>query len=749
MIFLTLGSLHFQTSPWTLVLAGLVMITAFFLCLTACRRAVRKWRTGSLEVLRYTLILIGCLLLLGPEWRTIESADVRPEVAILWDDTGSMDTEDARLPKSQLGAENSPKVTTRADLTQRLLATKFYRNFEENGANRVTIRSFGTPPEEGADLATRTMAGTDLNAALKETIRSSRNLRALVLFSDGDRNLGKPPVEAAQQLRLRGAPLYVVPTGSDSRLPDLELESVNAPTYGIVGENVQIPFTIESSLARDVRTMVKIRSSSGTERTKDITIPANGTFYDSILWKLEKEGLSTLTLSIPVARGELVAKNNARDFVMNGKPEDIKVLVIETLPRWEYRYIRNALSRDPGVDVDCLLLHPELGPGDGPDYIQEFPEKPEDLQKYDVVFLGDIGIGPKQLTLAQTEMLKGLVESQASGIVFLPGPLGNQRTLQGTPLGGLVPVELDKNKPVGLSDIAASPMRLTSEGEKSLLTMLGDNEQENEAIWQSLPGFYWQAAVIKAKAGSKVLAVNDNRRNASGRLPILVTSRAGSGKILYLAIDSAWRWRRGVEDKYHYRFWGQVARWMSYQRNMAAGERIRLFFSPERPKPGDSVFLSANAFSESGVPLQEGKVLTNITEPGGKVRQLTLRQDEGSWGSFSGKFEITQPGTWTLETSIEGSPETTIEARIISQADQIEKTGLPIRRDILEEITSVARGAIISPENLSGLVAQIQSLPEPQPLVTSIKLWAHWLTPTIFLTLLALFWTLRKFNGTF
>ena len=24
--------------------------------------------------------------------------------------------------------------------------------------------------------------------------------------------------------------------------------------------------------------------------------------------------------------------------------------------------------------------------------------------------------------------------------------------------------------------------------------------------------------------------------------------------------DSAWRWRRGVEDKFHYRFWSQVVR---------------------------------------------------------------------------------------------------------------------------------------------------------------------------------------------
>ena len=34
--------------------------------------------------------------------------------------------------------------------------------------------------------------------------------------------------------------------------------------------------------------------------------------------------------------------------------------MVESYPRWEYRYLRNAQSRDPGVEVSCLLFHPGL-----------------------------------------------------------------------------------------------------------------------------------------------------------------------------------------------------------------------------------------------------------------------------------------------------------------------------------------------------------------------------------------------------
>ena len=743
-----LGPLHFQTNIFVLVFVVIVLIATAGLCVTAVRRSARPRRTGILEAIRFVCVLFVSIMLLGPEWRTVQESDLQPEIVIVTDESLSMSTTDARVPEAM---ESEEQVITREKLVDNLLASEFWKPFEAESKNRVTLSTFGAPPED-TDPALRAMAGTDINDALQKILEAGRNLRAVVMLGDGDWNIGKSPVAAAQQFRLKDVPLYALGTGSQQRLPDLDLDSVNAPTYGIVGENVQIPFTIQSSLGRDVRTIVRIRSESGKERTKDITIRANSTHYDSILWRIEKEGASTLSLSIPTTNGELVQSNNNRDFIISGKPESIKVLVVETLPRWEYRFIRNALSRDPGVDVDCLLLHPNLGKGDGPDYIQEFPENLEDLQKYDVVFVGDVGLsedGESGLTTEQANLIKGLVENQASGVVFIPGAQGNQFKLEETELYDLIPVILDKDNPTGLSDSIDASMRLTSEGERSLLTMLGDDETENELIWQDLPGFYWQAPVVKAKAGTTVLAVNANRSNASGRLPILVTSRAGAGKVLYMATDSAWRWRRGVEDLYHYRFWGQVARWMSYQRNMAAGERVRLFYTPERPKPGDPVFLSANAFSENGAPLTEGNLQIDLTAPNGTSQRIELAQDDASWGSFSGQFKIRQPGAWGVKAFIAGDDSAFIETKIISQTDDIEKTGLPARFEVLEEMTKVSRGRLVTAAQLEELVKEINALPEPQPLVDSIKLWAHWLAPTILVILLSLFWMGRKLNGTF
>ena len=373
------------------------------------------------------------------------------------------------------------------------------------------------------------------------------------------------------------------------------------------------------------------------------------------------------------------------------------------------------------------------------------------IKPHDVIFIGDVGIGEGMLTSDQAELLKGLVENQASGIVFIPGWQGNQFSLLENELGGLMPVVLDEALKSGQEEATDSPLSLTSEGRSSLLTMLGDTEEENPNIWRSLPGFYWHAPVVRAKSGTEVLAVHANRRHPKygHRIPLIVTSRAGNGKVLFMGIDSAWRWRRGVEDLYHYRFWGQVARWMSYQRNMAAGERVRLYFTPERPLPGENVTINANAFQENGAPLEEGSVLIDLTAPDGSVRRFELAKEDGTWGSFTGRFKVTMPGDWIIAARTSESEEGAVKTRIIAEGAQIEKTGHPARPDVLAELSRVSRGRVVEASQLEILAQEIYDLPEPRPQVIPESQWDKWYVAAGLMGLLAIFWIGRKLNGTF
>jgi hypothetical protein len=717
----------------------IALILAAALSTLAIARSLHRRRTTLLEGMRMLAIAVVVALLWQPEWRQILHPESKPQIAILHDASKSMETIDAGNTSGM-----GPKVISRTEATTKILAADDWRTLESDGKNKVTRLPFAK-----ADRGTHPMNGTDINAALAEALKRHDNLRAVIMLSDGDHNLGPSPVTAAQKMRMRGIPLFAIPVGSTKRLPDIDILTVAAPSYGIVGENVQIPFTIRSSLDREVRTVVRMRDESGHEQSKNITIAPNSETYDSMLWRIRKEGSSTLQISLPVHERELIVANNTHKFSIAGRPEKIRVLVVESFPRWEFRFLRNALSRDPGVELSCLLFHPTLGPGAGKHYIPSFPSKPEDLAPYDVIFLGDVGIGNNQLTKEQCTLIRGLVENQASGVVFLPGSKGNQFSLLATDLADLMPVVLDDRQRNGIRDPLATPLTLTSEGRSSLLTLLGENEEENPEIWRQLPGFHWHAPVIKAKAGAEVLAVHGNSRSKFGATPLLVTKSAGNGKVLFMGIDSAWRWRRGVEDLYHYRFWGQVARWMSYQRNMAAGKRVRVFFNPERPQPGDTVTLNANAFEPDGSPLRVGSVSVDLSSPDGRSQRLNLEKLESTWGSFSGRFKIDQPGTWKLRVTNHNDESNPLETSLIAQGSEIEKTGQPARPEVLEEITRITHGRIIQPDQIHSLVNKIKALPQPRPIISRTPLWSHWATLVALITLLATLWTARKLSGQF
>lgn len=688
-----------------------------------------------LEIMRFSIVTAIVILFNQPEWTQEFRPSEKPRLVVLVDRSQSMETRDV-LPA---GVTAKVEAQTRREATDRFVQPETWADL--NSIYNVQVEPFSSGINSGS--------GTDIHASLESVLESNQRTAAVVLVSDGDWNRGKPPVDSAIRYRSRGVPIFTVPMGSSTRLPDLEVLSLDLPTFAISGKSVRIPFSIESTLPRDHVTTVVIEVADGERLTKEVKLTAKSKTTESVIWMPKSTGDFTVKMSVPNHPDEVIFNNNEITAPISIREEKLKVLVIDSLPRWEYRYLRNALSRDPGVDVSCLLFHPTLGRTGGgtKDYIKDFPDQLEQLAEYDVVFLGDVGIQSGQLTSEQCKLLKGLVEYQASGLVFLPGPQGNQDSLEETELAPLIPVITNRSLAEGIGEKTPMHFELTESGRRSLLTKLADTDEENWNVWSTLPGFQWHAPVIRAKAGTEVLSVHQETSNEYGRLPMIVTKTFGAGKILYMATDGAWRWRRGVEDKYHYRFWGQVVRWMAYQRNMAKGELIRFFYSPEQPSVGQTLALKASVMSQSGEPLVAGDVQVAVTDANGKTEIITLSSaGEDSWGLFEGRMTINEPGKHQVTVSCKETG-AKLNTSFFAQGTSQERIGLAAKPKVLEELSKVSRGAVIPAQDLTRLTQIIKEVPDPPTVVKRWQLWAHPWTVGVLTTLLATFWVLRKQFG--
>lgn len=711
---------------------GLVIATAVFSWIALSRTGFTRSMV-VLESIRMLLVILVAVTINQPEWLKEFFPEEDPVLVVMWDQSGSMDTKDV-VDGSNRNAKK------RADWIQEVLVDDIWAPYEEDV--EVVMVPFSS------DL-NNPSKGSDLNAALADVNEKYKNLRGVVLLTDGRWNIGDSPTVAATQLRMKDVPVFTVAVGSESALPDIAITALDAPTFGVVRKPTRIPYSFKSTMGRNVTAIVSLSSSDGDEMTETVDIPAKGTLQGAFTWKPKKTGEYTLTLTIPKQDGEAVTTNNTWSAPISIRKESLKVLVVESFPRWEYRYLRNALSRDPGVDVSCLLFHPQLDKvGGGKDYIDEFPSTLEELGKYDVIMLGDVGIGDGQLTLEDCERIKGLVENTASGLIFMPGFRGRQFTLMETALQDLYPVVLDDAQQRGWGSQIPSQFQLTEMGRESLLTKLADNPEANASVWRSLAGFQWYAPVQRAKAGTQVLAVHATDSNDNGRIPLLVTKTYGAGKILFMGTDGAWRWREGVEDKYHYRFWGQVARWMAYQRNMAGGDSLRFFYTPDRPKVGDTIALNANATTVGGEPLQSGTVNVQIIAPSGNTDTIKLapQNSEDEWGLFTGFFSPEENGIHQAIITCRESGATT-EAIIDVQGTEREKIGQPINQDVLSQIADITRGKMVSTEEFGDLLDEISELPEPEARQIRIPIWSHWAWASSIILLLTVFWIGRKVAG--
>src|SRR5262249_9498407 len=116
------------------------------------------------------------------------------------------------------------------------------------------------------------------------------------------------------------------------------------------------------------------------------------------------------------------------------------------------------------------------------------------------------------------------------------------------------------------------PMTLTREGRRTPFLEMEATPPESAQRWAQLPPHFW-GGVGRAKPAAAALAYyrdaaqpppkadEDADERLGGEQALLARQHYGHGQVLFVGVDSTWRWRYQTGDTYHHRFWGQVIRW--------------------------------------------------------------------------------------------------------------------------------------------------------------------------------------------
>src|SRR5204862_7366116 len=122
---------------------------------------------------------------------------------------------------------------------------------------------------------------------------------------------------------------------------------------------------------------------------------------------------------------ENTAHNTVLTHRLRVADDKIKVLYVDHPPRFEYRYLKNSLIRDPKILAHCFLTSAdaefpqEHTRSDDPLFrepLKEFPKDLKTLLEYDVVIFGDVD--PSKLGPDAAKHLETFVTEFGKGIIF-------------------------------------------------------------------------------------------------------------------------------------------------------------------------------------------------------------------------------------------------------------------------------------------------------------------------------------------
>ncbi|HUG18933.1 MAG TPA: hypothetical protein VMM56_08130 [Planctomycetaceae bacterium] len=573
---------------------------------------------------------------------------------------------------------------------------------------------------------------------------------ALILLSDGiatgdERGKTGNLSEAVSALRNQRASLWPAGIGTARATKDVELSDVQRPETAFLGDPVVFECFLTTIGFEQQTTQIRVILERSEEVliSETITLPEKpGTAPYRLEWQPDRTGELGLRIEVVPVTGESDLDNNALIRSVYVRDQPLKTLLVESAPRYEYRYLKEFLERESGVELHTVLFEGDvrqaLQDRSGQALAGRFPIRREQILSYDTIVIGDVN--PEDLGPGALGLLREYVEKEGKSLILIAGPRYNPQAYGATPLGDLLPVILDREEFLW-------PRRWTSEGFHPHPTIAGlqgtpafqwgISGPELSQLWENLPPWYRMYPWPRLKSGAiSWLSVSFPHETERPDLPLIAEQRFGSGKVLFHASDELWRLRFLVGDRYYGKYWLQTFRYLTRTPSNERG--IELTTDRRMYRQGEPVNVRLR------IPRPQETTQARVTITGTRSFEQQLAPSPDHPELFLGALESLPLGNYRVEYLLPGDAVRVSREFRINSARR-EMTDRNLNRKELEQAAKDSGGQYFS-------IAEAEQIPRLLPpgqkiLLESLNplpLWNRWELFVLILTLLTVEWILRK-----
>lgn len=626
-----------------------------------------------------------------------------------------------------------------------------------------------------ADRSELQPEATDIVQVLNSAVADSdgHRLKAVVLLTDGRQTVPADALSEARRMGTLGIPVYCIPVGSQLPPRDLSVTSVDCPETVFVNDVAHAVSVLNTAGFEGQELTVRLEQNGKVIDQQTIT-PAGDSAVVRFRIPSTEVGQQQYQISTDVAPGEISADNNQRTMDIQVVDNKARVMLMDGDARWEFRYLKNLLERDDQIELQTVLTQqPWMQLLNEPFIERSLPDDAvfqEKLTATDVLILGDMA--PEQLSEAAVEHIEKAVSQDGLTVVVIPGKRHMPHRFQSNVLNALLPVEHFQQRlaeQFAATDAESEPTVFqlvpTSDGAQlPMFQLIGAASPESSVSplfgsFDALPGHTWLYTATP-RLSATVWATSRISRSEAPSEATIVHQYYGFGQVVWMGVDSTWRWRRRAGDSLHHRFWGQLIRWATRNKAAAGDDRVRFTLSDIAVDQTETVEVVARWNSQFLQQLGGGIVEAVITQeippadnPGaGNEKIVVLQSDPAVPERFTGRLPKLTPGNWRVRLRVRDSQ--------LSIGDQIssmivvrpqvsaELATVSCNREFLHQLADLSGGAVIEPFRAEQLLQLIK--PDETTANNRLEertLWDHWALLVLFFALLMSEWVLRKLNG--
>ena len=491
------------------------------------------------------------------------------------------------------------------------------------------------------------------------------------------------------------APLHVLLTGTHDAA-DRRLVIDNAPTYGIVGDQLSVTLQVVDSGAapsggtpRLARVALRFDGGAPSVHSVPVGVP------QTIPFTLDHGGVTVIELEVAEGPAELTLQNNRAAIGVSGVRERLRVLLVSGQPHAGERTWRNLLKADPSVDLVhfTILRPPEKQDGTSVRELSliAFPTRElfeVKLDEFDLIIFDRYRrrgvLLPTYVRNIAQYVLDGGALLEAAGPEFA-SPLSLFRT----PLGRVLPAA-----PTGAVFNEGFRPGLTEVGRRHPVTanLPGAHAPGEEPDW----GRWFRQIDTDLISGNALLSGVSNR-------PLLVLDRVGEGRVAQLLSDHAWLWARGFEGGGpQAELLRRVAHWLMKEPDLEE-EELRAAAA------GNTIHIERRSLEPGGLPViltsPAGEEIELILDDGGDGRATTtvLAQETGLYRLSDGTH--TTVAAVGVLNSLEFADVRTTDERLDSLIQASGGRAVWLVEETTPSVRRVRRGRNASGRGWIGLVA--------------------------------------------